>query len=173
LRAARGERSHSVSDYLIQLRLFQPADLETLYRIDQVCFPPGIAYSKAELRYYIQHPKSFTLIAETDAQAILGFCTGQEYLRGGKPAGHIITIDMLPEARRQKIGHRLLGAVEEHFRNKGIVSMQLEVAVDNLPAQLFYRSMGYERLGRIPGYYNGKLDALAMEKNLLPVRDEL
>ena len=148
---------------VMELRPFHPADLEILYRIDQVCFPAGIAYSRNELNYYLRHPKSFTVVAE-HAKEIAGFCTGQSYLQEGKAAGRIITIDVLPAARRQGAGRMLFHAVEEHFRAKGAASMQLEVAIDNIPAQDFYRVMGYERIGRISGYYNGRLDAVVMGK---------
>jgi ribosomal protein S18 acetylase RimI-like enzyme len=157
---------------VIHLRPFRRADLETLYKIDQVCFAPGIAYSKAELRYYLQHPKSFTVVAEATAVAestdpsIAGFCTGQLYLHEGVRLGHIITIDVLPEARRQSAGRLLLTAVEEHFRANDVMSIRLEVAVDNPQAQNFYHAMGYETIGRIPGYYLGRLDALMMQKQL-------
>jgi ribosomal-protein-alanine N-acetyltransferase len=157
---------------VIHLRRFRRADLETLYRIDQVCFAPGIAYSKAELRYYLQHPKSFTVVAEATAVAesngpsIVGFCTGQLYFHEGVDLGHIITIDVLAEARRQRTGRLLLTAVEEHFRANDVRSIRLEVAVDNPQAQNFYHAMGYETIGRIPGYYLGRLDALMMEKHL-------
>jgi ribosomal-protein-alanine N-acetyltransferase len=164
-------------DTVIYLRPFRRADLETLYKIDQVCFAPGIAYSKAELRYYLQHSKSFTVVAEATSVAesndlniagpnIAGFCTGQLYLHEGVRLGHIITIDVLPEARRQRAGRLLLTAVEEHFRANDVKSIRLEVAVDNLPAQNFYHAMGYETIGRIPGYYLGRFDALMMEKQL-------
>ena len=149
---------------MTRLRPFQLTDLGALYRVDQVCFSSGIAYSKGELRYYLQHSNSFTLVAETASGVIAGFCTGQPHQDEGNPAGHIITIDVLPEARRQGTGRLLLQAIEEHFRCRGAVSMRLEVAVDNLAAQAFYRSMGYAQLGRIPGYYNGKLDALVLGK---------
>lgn len=157
---------------MICLRPFRRADLETLYKIDQVCFAPGIAYSKAELRYYLQHPKSFTVVAEaagvaeSNEPAIAGFCIGQLYLHEGERLGHIITIDVLPELRRQRAGRLLLTAVEEHFRANDVKSIRLEVAVDNPQAQNFYRAMGYEAIGRIPGYYLGRFDALMMQKQL-------
>jgi [ribosomal protein S18]-alanine N-acetyltransferase len=151
---------------VIRLRPFHRDDIETLYRIDHVCFARGIAYSKAELRYFLQYPKSFTVIAETEAREVAGFCTGQLYLREGALVGHIITIDVLPDARRQGTGRLLLQAVEEHFRAKAVSFIQLEVAVDNLHAQAFYRRMGYAHIGTIRGYYAGRLDALLMEKQL-------
>src|ERR1700750_2210965 len=98
LRAAAAGLSRSPA--VIQLRPFRRADLETLYRIDQICFAPEIAYSQAELRYYVQHPKSFTVVAETEAGTIAGFCTARLHTREGVLFGHIITIDVVPEERR-------------------------------------------------------------------------
>ncbi|HVW76791.1 MAG TPA: GNAT family N-acetyltransferase [Alloacidobacterium sp.] len=151
---------------MIALRLFRASDLVTLHEIDQICFPAGIAYSKSELRYYLQHPKSLAVVAEEDG-AITGFCIGQPYLFEGKLIGHIITIDVLPASRKRGIGKQLFRDMEGRLRQAGALYMRLEVAVDNLPAQAFYVDMGFERIGRIPGYYNGKLDALVMEKSLL------
>lgn len=166
LPAALVGRNRSVLPAVIQLRPFRRADLETLYRIDQVCFAPGIAFSRAELRYYLQHPKSFTAVATTDTRVIAGFCTGRIHPREGSLFGHIITIDVLPDARRQGVGHLLLRAVEEHFQAREVESIRLEVAVDNLQARAFYQAMGYEGIGMIPGYYAGRLDALVMQKQL-------
>jgi ribosomal protein S18 acetylase RimI-like enzyme len=159
-------RSHSVLPGVIHLRPFRNADFEALYRIDNLCFTPGIAYSKAELGYYLKHPKSFTVVAETPARTIAGFCTGQTQMQEGQPVGHIITIDVLPDWRRQEVGRSLLRSVEERFRAKSANSVRLEVAVDNLQAQAFYRAMGYAQVGVIPGYYGGQLDALVMQKEL-------
>ena len=159
-------RNHSVLSAMMQLRPFHHADMETLYRIDQACFVPGIAYSRTEMRHYLLHPMSFTVVAETEAKAIAGFCTGRLHVRESRLSGHIITIDVLPDARRHGVGRRLLQAVEEHFRAKAVISIRLEVAVDNQPAQTFYQAMGYASIGIIPGYYAGRLDAIVMEKQL-------
>ena len=47
--AIRGNRSRYNDDVPFKVRTFQPADFETLWRVDQECFPPGISYSRAEL----------------------------------------------------------------------------------------------------------------------------
>ena len=65
--------SHSVSirygyNVASVIRDFEPEDFETLWRMDQACFPAGIAYSKQELKAYIRHRGAFTLVA-IDPQA--------------------------------------------------------------------------------------------------------
>ena len=48
----------------------------------------------------------------------------------------------------------------------GAAILRLEVAVDNIDAQAFYRRLGFSQTGRIRGFYLGRLDALVMEKSL-------
>ena len=53
--------NNSVHTFII--REFMPTDFETLWRIDQDCFPPGISYSRQELKTYMRRRGSFTLVA--------------------------------------------------------------------------------------------------------------
>jgi [ribosomal protein S18]-alanine N-acetyltransferase len=156
----------------MHLRSFQKTDLDQLFAIDQVCFVEGIAYSKAELRYFLSHPTAFAIVAEDERLGIAGFCIAQHELQRGRPVGHIITIDVLPAARRRGIGRALMHSMDEHFRSTSVEKVRLEVAVDNLEAQAFYQGFGFEVIGHIPGYYLGSLDALVMEKQLFSVARE-
>src|SRR5216684_2155070 len=47
-----------------RIRQFEKADFDTLWRIDQDCFDPQLAYSRPEMAFYIRRPASFTLVAE-------------------------------------------------------------------------------------------------------------
>ena len=143
------------------LRPFRPADFETLCRIDQECFPPGIAYSPVELAYYVNRRGAITLIGERDG-AIAGFLVAGS--RRGR--GHIGTIDVLPAARRTGLGSQLITAAEKRLRTAGCSSVSLETAVDNHAALAFYKRHGYSVVGTIPRYYQNSLDALRMEKQL-------
>ncbi len=148
------------------LREFRKADFETLWHIDQQCFEPGISYSKPELAFYMGVPGAFTLVIEAQLKSkpeIIGFIVGQRHARG---LGHIITIDVLPDARRAGIGSKLLNAAETRLKAAGCKSMFLETAVDNLPALQFYKRHGYYVVKTIPRYYMGRLDAFLMQKQL-------
>ena len=46
------------------LREFRREDFDSLWRIDQACFVPGIAYSRLELAAYIRLRGAFTVVAE-------------------------------------------------------------------------------------------------------------
>ena len=153
---------------MICLRPFRQADVSTLYEIDHVCFATGIAYSKTELRYYLQHPSAFTVIAEDRHRGIVGFCIAQFDKYAGRWIGHIITIDVIPASRRTGVGHMLMAAMDTCFHAKSVNTVELEVAVDNLSAQAFYAHFGFTIIGRIPDYYPGHLDAFVMQKRLKP-----
>lgn len=153
----------------VQLRAARTEDFAELYALDQACFAPGIAWSKAELRYFLSYPKSFGVVAEDKEGSIAGFAIGGIQRRGGQPVGRLITIDVREAARRRGIGDALIAAVEDRFLQVGATAVILEVSVENKGAQAFYRRHGYAPTGRIRGYYLGRIDALVMEKPLAPV----
>ena len=150
----------------LRVRANQPEDLAELFALDQACFAPGIAWSKAELGYFLKYPGNVGVIAEGADAEIAGFAIAGVQRRRGVVIGRLITIDVRTERRRQGIGQLLYGAIEERLRAAGAQAILLEVAVDNAPAQAFYERNGFARTGRIPGYYLGKIDALVMEKPL-------
>jgi [ribosomal protein S18]-alanine N-acetyltransferase len=144
------------------IREFQAEDFETLWRMDQECFPPGIAYSKQELKEYVSHRRSFTLVA-SDAEngKIAGFIVVDQ-----APTGHVITIDVIAEARRSGVGSLLLKAAENRLRAAGSKAVGLETAVDNVAALSFYKRHGYNVVRTSPRYYSNGVDALVMKKEL-------
>jgi ribosomal-protein-alanine N-acetyltransferase len=160
---------------VFRIREYRPEDLPRLSQIDQQCFPPGIAYNRAELARYIHRPGAFTLVAESaspdtaattqNTPVICGFLVAQKLKRG---VGHIITIDVLPQARRAGLGSKLMLEAESRLRATGCNSLFLEVAVNNLAAIQFYKRHGYFVLKTLPRYYQGELDALLMLKRLAP-----
>ncbi len=144
------------------IRDFQPEDLETLWHMDQECFPPGISYSRQELKAYMSHRGSFTLVAmEPEENKVAGFIVVH---RGA--AGHIITIDVSAAARRSGVGSLLLRSAEDRLRAAGCRAVGLEAAVDNVSALSFYKRHGYSVIKTRPRYYSNGIDALVMRKEL-------
>lgn len=150
----------------MRVRPVRAEDFADLYALDQACFAPGISWSKAELGYFLRYPGNFGLAAEDEAGAVAGFAIAGTERRRGAVLGRLITLDVSAEMRRRKVGETLLAAVEERLRAGGVRKLLLEVAVDNEGAQAFYARSGFEKTGRIRGYYLGRIDALTMEKSL-------
>lgn len=146
------------------LRDFRPDEFESLYQLDQNCFPPGIAYSRRELTYYMQLRGAFTLVAETNEKApkIAGFIVAQRHPKG---MGHIVTIDTVETYRREGLGTLLMQEAEKRLRTAGCRGMFLETAVDNASAIRFYKKLGYFVVKTLPRYYQGKVDAFLMVKD--------
>ncbi len=160
------------------MRDFRLEDFDTLWGIDQACFAPGIAYSRKELGLYIRHPRSFTLVAESPAKgadeaataktearnsSVVGFLVAEAH----RTTGHLITIDVLPGARRGGVGSTLLEAAEARLREAGCRRLYLETAVDNQSAIAFYKRHQYFTVNTLPRYYSNGVDALRLEKDLL------
>ena len=144
------------------IRDYRPDDFETLWKIDQVCFARGISYSRRELAFYIGQKRGFTLVAEREGK-IIGFVVVDRDRQG---QAHIITIDVLAEARRSGLGSRLMAAAEERLRTLGCSVVFLETAVDNAAALAFYKRHGYTVIHTIPRYYLDSIDALVLSKEL-------
>lgn len=146
------------------IRDFKPEEFETLWWIDQQCFPPEIAYSRQELRTYMRRRGAFTLVAANEADdTVGGFLVAQEGL-----TGHIITIDVLKGSRRAGLGSLLLRSTEARLAAAGSRAVGLETAVDNVSALAFYKRHGYDVIRTWPRYYANGVDALVLEKRLVP-----
>ncbi len=158
------------------LRDFRHEEFETLWRIDQQCFAPGISYSRLELATYLQRPGAFVLVvapsqldalneaSTKDQRPTLGFVVAEIGSRG---YGHIITIDVLPPARRVGVGSQLLRGAEERLRAAACHAVVLETAVDNKAALSFYKRHHYAVIKTLPRYYANGVDAFVMKKDLL------
>jgi ribosomal-protein-alanine N-acetyltransferase len=166
------------------LRAYKPADFETLYVIDQACYPRGIAYSRRTLRSFLGEPDASCLVAEPDTAADAAGATGAHKpvpaLAGREIAGfliaeaagaqaHIITIDVQAKYRRGGVGSLLLREMERQLHGRGIRRITLETATSNQAAVAFWQRHGYRNEGLLRGYYLGRLDAYWMVKQLAPV----
>jgi ribosomal-protein-alanine N-acetyltransferase len=143
----------------IKLRPYLPSDFETLYRIDQSCFPKGIAYKRSAMKSYLRMEGAHCLVAETSGK-IAGFILTEH----SADAGHIITLDVLEEYRRRKVGSLLLGAAEKEAGARGVQRIYLETATTNKAAIALWKKHGYREFATIRSYYGRGLDAFRMLK---------
>lgn len=164
------------------IRPYRAADFDRLWEIDQLCFPQGIAYTQMELNGFLSRRNAIALVADyagkqaspAAGKAAPKFAASKPQIAGfvvahrqREQAGRIITLDILPEARRQGLASQLMQQCEERMRAAGCRAAYLETAVNNHAALQLYRKLGYQVLRVLPGYYSSHaLDAYQMGKSL-------
>ncbi len=91
------------------------------------------------------------LVAEDEGD-VIGFASGEVYRRIRDERfevidyvnGEVTELYVAPAARRRRIATTLLGALDDHFRERGCGAVRIEVFVPNASARSFYASLGYE-----------------------------
>jgi ribosomal-protein-alanine N-acetyltransferase len=145
----------------LTLRTYEQHDFGALHRLDQSCFPPGIAYSRITLHYFLSLSSANCLVA-LDGKKIIGFILSEE----NPPLGHTVTLDIAPDHRRHGIGSALLAGNEKTMALHGVRHVLIETATDNQPAVAFWQRHGYRIEAILKRYYLGRIDAYEMRKIL-------
>jgi ribosomal-protein-alanine N-acetyltransferase len=105
--------------------------------------------------------RRYYLAAEAPDGSLLGWAG---LLVVGQSA-EILTVGVVPAARRQGIARRLLAGLLEEAQRRAVVEVFLEVRVDNVAARQLYTSDGFVEVGLRPGYYDaGRVDAVVMRR---------
>ena len=139
----------------ISIKTVGPFDLGRLARLHQACFDDP--WSRADLAHLLALPGGFGLLARLFERNLAGLDgmrgVGFALCRVVRDEGELLSIGVGPAYRRRAIGATLLKESMERCRRAGAVSMFLEVATDNVSAQLLYRTFGFGEVGRRDGYY--------------------
>jgi [ribosomal protein S18]-alanine N-acetyltransferase len=120
---------------------------------------PDQRWSAASVAGTLGAPGTVALLA-ADACAILR-ATGDE--------AEILTLAVLPPARRRGVAARLVRACLAEAAGDGAVRVHLEVAGSNPAARALYLAAGFVETGRRPGYYRGpqgREDAVLMAREI-------
>ena len=79
----------------------------------------------------------------------------------------VLTVGVVPAARRRGIAARLLDGLLAEARRRGALEAFLEVRVDNAAARGLYAREGFAEIAVRRGYYdNGRVDAAVMRRAL-------
>ena len=140
------------------IRNYRHEDFPRLHQIDRICFPPGIAYSRSELLFYLKHPDSICKVA-TLGDSVIGFIAGR---LEEDSCAHILTLDVIPEERRRRVGTGLMGALHKEFELRNVVRVFLEVDALAEGSHRFYENLGYRKVETLKRYYSDRRDAHRM-----------
>ncbi len=130
------------------LRPLQRADLPELARLHAVCFPDD-AWDMAALHTVLGIAGASGQLACSASGDIWGFiidqCIGDD--------AEVLTLGVVPGARRGGIARRLMLDLIARARTAGVNRVVLEVAADNEAALALYRALGFVSQGRRRNYY--------------------
>lgn len=139
-----------------------PEASELLASLHARAFPKP--WTAAEIAKLMENPAVFALVSGNGAEA-------QGFVMAWAAAGdaELLTVAVVPEARRKGFGAGLVAAAGVAALVRGAASMHLEVAEDNAAARALYAKLGYEEAGRRHAYYageGGSVDAIVMRRSL-------
>ena len=112
---------------------------------------------------HIRADDSCVLVAR-DGDRIVGFAVMAFDFE--EQAAHLILLAVVPGRRRAGLATGLLDWLETIARRGGIERLHLEVRETARAARSFYDRMGFQHVSHLPGYYEGREDALRLEKRL-------
>jgi [ribosomal protein S18]-alanine N-acetyltransferase len=120
-------------------------------------------WTAGEIAKLMQNPAVFALVSHSAAP--------QGFAMAWSAAGdaELLTVAVIPEARRKGVGAALTSAAAVAALVRGAKAMHLEVAEDNAPARALYAKLGYVEAGRRHAYYageGGSVDAIVMKRTL-------
>jgi ribosomal-protein-alanine N-acetyltransferase len=152
------------------LRKFTPDDLQNVMRLNREALPENYTdYFFMDL--HERFPATF-IVAEED-HTIVGYIMcrievglSNLGLGGLIRKGHVVSIAVLPRARKRGIAQALINTAIEGMRSYKAKLCYLEVRVTNDAGINLYKKIGFEVSRTIHGYYSDGEDAYVMSKKL-------
>ena len=145
------------------LALARLADAPAIAQLSRTLIETGLPWSWVPRRVAasMRQPETNVLVARAGERI-----TGFGIMRYGMEAAHLDLFAVDRAWQGQGLGRRLLEWLERPAQVAGLARILLEVRADNAGARAFYERLGYRRLVLLPGYYQGREDALRMERLL-------
>jgi len=153
-----------------KLRKFEPDDLQDVMRINRVCLPENYT-DMFFVDLHERFPDTF-IVAEEDHELVGYIMSRIEVglsnfgLGGLIRKGHVVSLAVMPQARRKGVAAGLLKAAMEGMSGYKARQIYLEVRVTNGAGVDLYKKVGLEVTRTIPGYYSDGEDAYVMSKKL-------
>jgi len=144
----------------IIIRPMTEPDLDAVQVIEQTSFP--VPWQRVHFLHELSAPHSFPFVAATE-----GTVVGYVCLQSLFEEAQILDIAVDPRQRGKGIARLLMAHAFAAAREQGAEFMALEVRASNTPAITLYERLGFVRTHVRQGYYEGREDAVLMEKSLL------
>lgn len=147
----------------LELSPLTEADLESLVRLDERCFP-GEPFAANWWHKALTGQGAAAWVVHGEG-VLLAYCLFSHVL----DEAELLRIAVEPQARRQGLAQRLLALAQSELEQKGICRFHLEVRLSNQSAQRLYQALGWQRTGTRAAYYpasEGREDACLFSRML-------
>jgi ribosomal protein S18 acetylase RimI-like enzyme len=163
---------------LSTLALADAADAREIAEMSRDLIEQGLAWSwtPARVQHFITGPESSVVVARRErcgdapqraaprfaAPRIAAFAI----MHFGDEVAHLNLLAVAPQHRRQGLGRQLMDWLTTTAIEAGVFRINLELRTQNGPARAFYERLGFDELGVVHGYYQGREAALRMSRRL-------
>jgi ribosomal-protein-alanine N-acetyltransferase len=135
------------------------ADIEVMAAIHAAAFASADAWSAELFDLQLAMPNIFGLLHGKG---------GLTLARVAADEAEILTLAVVPTARRAGLGFALLAAATELATSLGARAIFLEVSVTNIAARALYTRASFIQIGRRRRYYSDASDALVLRRDIGP-----
>ncbi len=133
------------------------ADIDVLAAIHSTAFSHGDAWSRDVFNLQLAMPNVFGLIHQDGGLIVM---------RQAADEADVLTLAVVPAARRSGIANTLLREATDIAAGRGVQTVFLEVSTTNSAARALYTKLGFSRVGLRRLYYSDRSDALVLRLDL-------
>jgi ribosomal-protein-alanine N-acetyltransferase len=145
------------------ITLAHPGQARTIAEMSREHIEYGLGWSWTPSRVLkAVHDDATNVAVVEERGAVLGF----GIMRYGEQRAHLVLLCVAPAHRKRGLGALLLAWLEKCAATAGLENIQVEARADNPAAIAFYEDQGYRRIGTVPGYYRGEVDAVRLARQL-------
>jgi [ribosomal protein S18]-alanine N-acetyltransferase len=155
----------------IEIRRLEPGDAQAVMAIQTQC-PELAQWKRQDYEDLSQHEITGWVASRQSGQSKLEVSAAtpiEGFLVARQASGEIeiLNLAVVPNARRQGVGRRLLETSLRWAKENGASQAFLEVRVSNNAAIEFYRLQGFRQAGRRKNYYQSPIeDALQLSTRI-------
>jgi len=145
------------------LGLARSADAREIAEMSRDLIEQGLTWSwtPARVQHFISGGDSTVIVARRERR-IAAFAI----MHCGDEVAHLNLLAVATVHRRLGLGSQLMNWLVETAVTAGVFRINLELRTHNEAARAFYETLGFEKLGVVPGYYQGREAALRMSRRL-------
>jgi [ribosomal protein S18]-alanine N-acetyltransferase len=146
-----------------RIRAMQEADLDAVTAIETSAYP--YPWTHGIFRDCLRAGYGCWVLEQ--AGAVIGYGV----LSAAAGEAHVLNVCVDPQCHGRGHGRHLMRRLVDAARWQRVARLYLEVRPSNGPAIALYESLGFDHIGRRPGYYpapGGREDALVMALDLSP-----